>query len=338
MTIIRCERCGMLLHKADRCFSCGNTMNFTKVSSTDQIHENVKDEYAKLEVLLKDSKYSEALELSRKVLEWMPSCSDVFWIRLLAKNNCCTDEALIRRGVSCEDSADYYNALLFADDMQKAVYTTVAGKIEAVKKVLAQQIDTHEYSEKSNTVIVKVQSEFLSEIETHRKKLFQLWEELEQTESKIMEIEKDCDLLIKEYKKSLGKASAEARSIKSRVYQMEQCTAEELHKLQIQLGNSLNQSEQAKGSISSIRKQHPWIETYRSLVRDRDSIVSQINDDINTLKAYESRVQSIISEIERIEVRHSAARISVSKYHFSDIRSMLGENLFMAAFNEAGVK
>lgn len=338
MIITKCDKCGELMHKADRCFSCGNTTSFTKIDSTITIHENVKDEYENLERLVKSSKFEETLALSKLILEWMPSCSDIFWLRLLAKNGCDTDEALIRKGVSCEDSADYHNAVLFANETQKKIYLSVAAKISAVKKVLTQYITEHEYCEKNNTTIIQIQSDFPAEIESHRKKLFQLWDDLKQVESQIVAVEKDCLLLVNEHKETLEKANSEATSIKAKVYKMEQCTAEELHKYQTQFGNLLYQSEQAKASIDSMRRQHPWIETYNTLVVKRDSIVSQINSEINILKTYESRVQSTVSEIERIEARHTAALVSVTKYNFSEIRSLLGENRFMSAFVEAGVR
>lgn len=338
MIITKCDKCGELMHKADKCFSCGSTIGFTKVDSTLNVHENVKDEYENLERLVRNEKYDEALALSKLILEWMPSCSDVFWLRFLAKNHCNTDEALIRKGVSCEDSADYHNAVMYANETQKKVYTGVADKIASVKKVLTQYITEHEYSEKASTAIIQIQSEYSTEIESHRKKLLQLWEELKQIESQMVSVEKDCLLLIHEHKMALDKSNSEATSIKAKAYKMEQCSAEDLHKYQIQFGELLYQSEQAKNSIDSMKRQHPWVETYNALAKKRDDLVSQINNEINSLKSYESRVQSTVSEIERIEARHIAALISVTKYNFSEIRSLLGENRFMSAFAEAGVR
>lgn len=338
MIITKCDKCGELMHKADRCFACGSTIGFTKVDSTLNIHENVKDEYEKLERLVENEKYDEALTLSKLVLEWMPSCSDVFWLRLLAKNHCNIDEALIRKGISCEDSADYHNAVVYANGTQKKVYTGVAFKIASVKKVLTQYITEHEYSEKANTAIIQIQSEYPAEVESHRKRLFQLWEELEQIEGKIVSVEKDCLLLVHEYKVTLDKSNFEAASIKAKAFKMEQCSAEDFHKYQIQFGELLYQSEQAKNSIDSIRRQHTCMETYNALVKKRDDLVSQINNEINSFKSYENRVQLTVSEIERIEARHIAALISVTKYNFYEIRSLLGENRFMSAFDEVGVR
>lgn len=338
MTITKCGKCGELMHKADRCFACGNTTDFTKVDSNLAIHENVKNEYDSLNNLVKNGKFEEALILSKLVLQWMPSCSDVFWLRLLAKNHCKTDEMLIHKGVSCEESADYYNAVLLADESQKKVYTNVADKITAVKKVLIQYITEHEYSKKGSTDILQVQLDFSAETEIRRKRLFQLWKKLSQVESQIEVIEKDCLLLIHEHKDALTKASSEAISIKAKSYKLEQCSAEDFHKYQIKFGNLLYRTEQAQMSIETMRKQHPWVEKYNALVKKRNDIISTIGGEIDLLKSYESRAQSTVSEIEKIEEAHTAALISISKYNFYEVRSLLGESKFMSAFVEAGLK
>lgn len=338
MIITKCDKCGELIHKADRCLFCGNTLGFTEKNMTITIHENVKTEYESLGCLIENGKFDEALTLSKVVLEWMPSCSEVFWLRFLAKNRCSTDEALICKGVKCEDSADYYNAVLFANEIQKKVYLSVSDKISDVKNVLSRYITEHEYFEKNNTIIVQIQSEYTSEIETRRENLFKLWEEIKQVESQMLAIEKDCLLLSNEYKETLEKVNSEATSIKEKVYKMEQCSAEELHGYQIKFGELLFESRQAKAAIDTMREQHPWIETNDTLIKKRDDIIYQITAEINMLKNYESRVQSVVSEIEQIENRHIAALISVSKYNFAEIRSLLGEALFKEAFAEAGVR
>lgn len=338
MIIVKCEKCGELLHQADRCFACGNTVGFAKIEETNTIHENVNEEYSKIEILVKTEKFDDALEMSRKVLEWMPFCSDVFWLRLLAKKRCTSDEMLIRKGVSCEESAEFYNAVRFASEAQKKVYMGIESKILEVKKILKDFVIEHKYSEKGNTDILQHQLDMPAEIETYRKKLHSLWEELKEVEHDILTIEEDCSLLVHEHIESLNLANSEAVNIKNKTYKIEQCTAEELHKYQTQFGNLLHQSEQAKASIDSIRKQHPWIETYNSKVKIRNEIVSKINNEINELRNYERKVQSTVSKIEQIDAEHASALASVEAYDFTKVRNILGENRFMSAFLEAGVK
>lgn len=338
MIIVRCEKCGQLIHKAGKCFCCGSTIGFEKIPLSLVAHENVHDEFLRIEHLVRISKFEEAIGLSKLVLEWMPSCSDVFWLRVLAKNKCTSDEELICKGFSAAESADYYNAVLFADKTQKKVYSMVVSKIDALKKTLKKAVGEHEYMEKLGTGIVQQQTELHVGIEKKREKLFKLWSELSAVEHNILAIEKDCELLVHEHEEALEIARTDASSLKEKIYKIEECTAEDLHKYQIQLGELLQQSEQARGSIDSMKKQHPWVAACNELLQKRDSIVDQINSELSSLKSYENRVQSTITEIERIEARHKNALNSIESYHFTDARSLLGEDLFAEAFSEAGIR
>ena len=66
MIIVKCEKCGKMLHQTDKCFVCGNTSGFVQMESLITIHENVSDEYKRLEELVKNRKFEEGLELSKK--------------------------------------------------------------------------------------------------------------------------------------------------------------------------------------------------------------------------------------------------------------------------------
>ncbi len=337
MIIVKCNKCGEFLHKADKCFACGNTNDFEEVLSVMHIHENVREEGMWFEHNVQTGKFDQALADTLKILEWTPNCAEAFWARLLVKNRCTSDEELIKKGFSVTESADYHNAVLFGNEEQKKVYALVAAKIDAVQKALKTAIIDHEYSEKSATPIVQLQTELPTEIETRRTKLFDLWKQLETVEHEMLAIEKDCLLLVQEHKDALTSASSTATALKNQTYKMEECPKDKLHKYQTQFEGLLHQSEQAKSSIDSMKKQHLWMATYNELVVKRDSFVNQITSELSSLKSYENRVQSTVSEIERIENRHKDALKAVMTYRFADARNLLGENRFTAAFAEAGI-
>ena len=337
MIITRCGSCGKLLHETGKCFFCGNTTNFVKVSSTTDIHSNIKEEYEKLEILVKNKKFDAAIALSKNILEWMPNCSDVFWLRLLSKNNCNTDEELVRKGVFCEESSDYYNAVFFGNEAQKEVYKSISEKISLLKDVLLRHVTEHEYVEKKRTNILQIQTDFPNEINYRTRCLHELMDELVQTECEIATIEKDCLLLVDEHRMTLEKITSEADSIKSKTHKIEECNEEELHKYQTKFGELHHQLEQAKVAITSMRKQHPWITEYNDLTKKRDGIVTKIDNELNSLKSYQKHIKSTVAEIERIETRHTEALISLTKYRFFDICDLLGEDQFTSAFHEAGI-
>lgn len=328
MMVVTCTKCGKTIHKAEKCPYCANTIGFENANEVINVHENVADEFSDMTDLLISGKFSQLIEKSRVVLRWMPMCSSVFWMRFLAKNECKTDAELIQKGVRCEDAADFYNAYRYGSAAEKAAYDNVKKLIEAIRVAFETAVNRHEYEEKAATPIVRCQSEFALEIQTRQKELFDLWTQLEKLEQEMYVIEQDCKLLLNEHRIALDSAKNSASSIKDQIYKLSECTAEELHKYLVRLGDVLNQSDSSKKEIELMRKQLPWIGTFNSKIQERDSISSKISAKLSELKSYENMVKSTVSEIERIEKRHQLAMRSLANYDFNNVRSLLGARKF----------
>ena len=71
MKIVKCSKCKKYIPKAVKCFYCGNTLGFDEIDMP-SIHENVVAEYSKVESLIENKKFSEAIALSHVVIEWIP--------------------------------------------------------------------------------------------------------------------------------------------------------------------------------------------------------------------------------------------------------------------------
>jgi len=336
MEIVKCSKCGKYIHKAVRCFHCGNTSDFEKgVNVT--VHENVALEYAHMEKLIEDMKYDEAIKASYTVLEWMPNLASVFWLRLLAKNKCSTALSLISRGFHCDEDSDFCNALSFSTGEEHSAYLDIQKIVSDIRNSLKREVSNHEYKCKSHTNIMQIKRSMQREINTRKEKLFSLWSDLEETEHLLYGLEMDCRLIVKEHQTGLEKAAQAASAIKSEIYQMEECYADKLHSFQVRMGNVLQQSESSKDSIESMKKQHPWVKDFSDLVSQRDQKVKLINSEIASLASYERTVQQTISEIERIESRHKTALVAVDKYDFADAATLLGTNAFNQILRNAGV-
>ena len=338
MMIVKCDRCGELIHKTEKCLFCGNTDGFTAVYSNAKVHENVAEEYKKLPGLVEQGNFKGALALSDVILTWMPFCSDVFWLRLLAANQCSTDGDLIRKGVSCEDSADYYNALRFACDAEKKVYQGVRAKTEALQKVLLRHITEHEYEEKAKTPILALQTEFPREVDSRKQNMMQLWDELKQNEVQMLRIEKDCQLLINEHTKTLKSVKQDAATIRNAASEVVECSLEDLHNFQSNFGKLLHLSDQAKHEIDTMRVQHPWVKNFDSLVKHRDELAARIGEELKALKACENKAKKTVDMIDAIEQQHAEHRELVDQWVFSDVAQLIGDSRLAVAYAEAGIR
>ena len=336
MKIVKCPKCGKYIHKANRCFHCGNTTGFDDVDMP-QIHENVVAEYSKVESLVESKRFDEALSLSHAVIEWMPNLAGIFWLRLLAKNKCTSSAELIEKGFNCEDDADLCNALTFSTGAEHSIYLDIQNMVIAARKALKEEISNHEYNCKMKTNILQIKKTMQGETDSRKKKLFSLWSDLEETEHALYTLEMDCRLLSKEHSEALDKAVFAASSTKTEVYRLEECTAEALHKYQVKIGNILQQSEQAKAALESMKKQHPWVHAFNDLVKKRDEQVRLISAEISSLRSYEATIQQTLDEIDRIEDRHRKAIRAVEAYDFLDAANLLGKDCYNKILHNIGL-
>lgn len=336
MKIVKCLKCGKYIHEANRCFHCGNDVDFDEVS-VPQIHENVIDEYIKVELLIKNRKFDEAFSLSHNVIEWMPDFSGIFWLRLLAKSKCIDAAELIEKGFNCEADPDFCNALTFSTSAEHSAYIDIKNIITAARKALKKEISNHEYNCKMKTNILQIKNNLQGETDSRKNKLFSLWSDLEETEHALYTLEMDCRLISKEYSEALDKAVFAASSTKTEVYQLEECTAEALHKYQVKIGTIFQQSEQAKAALESMKKQHPWVHAFNDHVKKRDEQVRLISDEISSLRSYEATIQQTLDVIDRIEERHKKAIRAVEAYDFLDAANLLGIDSYNEILRNVGL-
>lgn len=336
MKIVKCSKCNKYVHKTGKCFHCGNTMGFNEVEMP-AIHESAAIEYSRVESLIESKKYAEALSLSHTVIEWMPNLAGIFWLRLLARHKCSNAAELLQKGFNCEEDSDFCNALAFSTGAERSAYQDVRSMVLAAQKALKTEILNHEYQCKMKTNILQIKKTMKGEVDARKKKLFALWAELEETEQSMYTLEKDCILLSKEYSDALDKAAQAASSIKTETYRLEECTAENLHKYQVRIGNILQQSEQAKDAMESMKKQHPWVKSFNDLAKKRDEQVRQITNEISSLKIYEATVQQTLDEIDRIEQRHRTAIRAVEAFDFMDVANLLGKDSYNIVLRSIGL-
>lgn len=323
MKIVKCLKCGRYIYKADRCFYCGNDEQFNEIEAT-QIHENVEKECERLEEMIKNNQFNEALSLSYTIIEWMPRSSMVYWLRLLAKKECTSTAELIEKGFDCENDADFYNAIKFATEAEREIYLDVKKMVLNIRKSFKEEIQKYEHVCKRETNILHICCNMRNEMETQKQKLFSLWSELEKIEYDLRAQELDCHLVEKEYMKSIEAAVSITTSIKAEVYRMEECDDEEFYKYRMKIGDALQQAEVAKNTLDNMRKQHPWAVTYEELVKKRDRQVELIEKEENSLKVYETGIQRTLDEIATIEINHRKALQAVENYDFSEIKQLLG--------------
>ena len=336
MKIVKCLDCGKYVHKANRCLYCGNVINGEEIERP-VVHENVVAEYLKVLSLIEGKKFSEAISHAHTVIEWMPNLAGIFWLRLLAKNECVSVVDLLRKGFDCEEDADFCNALLFSTGGEHDAYYEIQKTISNVQKVLKKEIISHQYDAKRQTDIFEIKKNMQKEMDERRQKLYSLWLDLEETENALYSLEMDCQLLSKEHRDDLDESAKIALKIKEETYMYGECTEEQFYRYQVKLGQVLQQSEQAKEAIENIKNQHPWVKQFNELVDKREEQVKYIEMELALLKDYGVMVQKTLDEINEIENLHREVLLKVEEYDFQDAALLLGKGCFNEVFRRVGL-
>lgn len=336
MNIVKCPKCNKHIHKSERCMFCGNTVGFQEVS-IEEIHKNVLTDYSHINYLVETKKFEEAIELSYKVLEWMPNSAETFWLRLLAKNKCTTDIELIRNGFDSEGDSDFCNALRFAKGEAVEVYRGIGEIVKKIKNELKNELAKNERKLKSETEILSIKSSIVGEVEARKSKLFELWGELDKIEQSMIEIEMDCKSLAQEHISGLERTAKSASLLKNEIYKLDECTLDSLNSYQVKLGAILKQSDQSKLDLLDIKNKHPWIKDYNDLVVKRDEKEKQIKSELSSLKNYENVVKQTIAKIDTIEKEHNEAVLMVDKYVFHKGFKLIDYSIVVEIFRSMGL-
>lgn len=337
MTIVKCSKCGKYIHKDSRCYHCGNNDGFQECASM-EVHENIKSEYSRMELLVRNKHFSEAISLSFSIIEWMPNLAGVYWLRLLAKKKCNSALELITKGFSVDNDPDFCNALKFSIKEEKEAYIDIQNVVEEIRKNLIEEIEIYEHKLKSDTNLINVNEHIAEEIDNRKQKLFSHWIDLKNKENEVRVCELDCKLIMKEHSVALQSASQEAAYLLNRINDLKECTSNQVHEYQVKLGNVLLQSGQAKDGIENMKIQHPWVKKYSGLVAERDEIAKKIAYELESLKNYEDNVKKIISEIQKIEERCIVAKSDTEKYSFDDASLLLGKEIYSKVLINSGVE
>ena len=337
MKIVTCSSCGKKIHLAGKCLYCGNEVNAKPEKNDIWVHENVVEEHEKLQGLLNNKAFDQVIENAELILKWMPKCAEIFWIKLLAKNRCRNDIELVRKGVSINETAEYFNAMGYGSSEEKSAYKEIGQLIEKVRTEFVKMCTHQEYEEKRNTSLLHCQSEAAFDIQRSREIVFDLWTQLKQIEHEMYCIEQDCKLLIVEHKTTLEQAKNDAAYIKNKMSKQKECTSDEAHKMEMDLQNILNQSEQSRKAIDIIKEQHPRVQKYVELTKKRNQIATQISDEISKFQAIKKKMQVAISQIEKIEDKYKNAKQYMLQYDARNMYSVIGEQKYEEVLHSAGL-
>ena len=303
-----------------------------------EIHENVRHEFAAAFNALKAGDFNETIRLSYEILEWMPNCAQVFWMRLLAFNRCKSDEELIRHGCKTTEEGDFLNAMECGSKSEKKRFSDVKAKIEVVKKALCKRIDKEKHEKLLETKIIDVRSSLNKEVMESRDRMYELWEEAQKAEAQMYTLKEQCELISLEYRNGLEEAEKQAKSLKDRIYKVERCTDDEKNTYKMKLQDIESRSTQVLKNYKEIQNRNAQVKKFKKLEKSRNELFAKIDVEFEKLNEYEQLVEKVLNVAQKIESDHNEAYRSVSEYCFEQAINVLGEQIFNDIVEQSSIR
>lgn len=332
MNICKCGKCGHMIHRAPRCWHCGSDAALTLVVQP-QIHSNVESQYSKAQQLLEQERFGEVLRLSETLIQWMPREADVYWLRFLAKNRACSDAALIAAGALCEADPDYQNAMQFASDNQRRVYTDVKEKIDALADQLGRCCA--EQSRKAIVELVANAGSIRDDCWQKCKSMYARLSETARLEFELYATAQQWRAAAQETGAVLTDAYERIEDLRKTLSQVSECTEAERQQYERQLAVQQRRSEEAAMARDIMKREDPLVYHHQQLMADRDRKVEEFNAALEAFRQEKQKLREALDQIEAAERNERNRQSALQRRKFRRIRNEMGEEAFDRILRDA---
>ena len=333
MKIVTCAKCGKEIHRADRCCYCGGT-DFLPTGHQIWVHENVETEFPMMEELLKQKEFSQVIDLTNIVLDWMPRCAEAYWMRLLARNGCVDDRELILLGVNLEDDGDFFNATRYGEDVENRTYTAVQERRESLESILLERLREHYRKELRELDLPGYRDALEDEIIGEEKRVLELCTRLWELELEICNLDQRAQLVGDPCREVTALAEQRLEAVRKEIYRMQTWNEVEYQKIQIRLGAVLELYEEGRLAREEMIQNHPWAQQYREMLEEQKRIRKELETIRKTLDDARKKGDELLASFQ--DLRREACQVIYSMSRdFDWVREILGEQVFRDCVNRA---
>lgn len=334
MKIIRCLNCGRLVHEETLCLFCGNSITGKSISSA-AVHENAQTSFSLAESLVLQKRFDEALVTLNEVMKWSPNCSEVHWLRLLARNCCTNDRELFYSGVCVIGTPDHETALRYASEEEKQVYTSVGNSCAALRKTLLDMIRSRNKSVIENLNLTETLSQLRKFISEKQITLLSAWQELRKCEQEMKLLENEGEYFIHECKITTQAVRDSSMQIRQNLENTSEINREQYFKYKLKLESLQKTADAAKDEYYRLRSQHPSVAAFAELCQKRSELKTTIESILEEIKEYENKIEAVISQMNSAEEDCRILLQTAEEGNYRQVISVLGQNNFDRAVKYA---
>lgn len=327
MKILKCLKCGNVIHEFDNCLFCGNQSDFLTLEEP-KVHPNAQNDYILAQEMVAKGDFISAEVAIDSVIRWSPSISEVRWLRFLIKNKCRSDVELLCRGFSADENADYGAAIAFANETQKAVYSSFCSVVESMKSYLTKTAEVFTSQAIIALEIPKRRKEMQFFFTNKRRSLITKWGKVQQLEEMLKRYESDGQILSQEFIEYVKYAKKNMLDEKDEIDHKKEIYSDEYKVLVARFDAISNSSDDALHIIEQFEKNNQYVVAATSLIQQRRVIEDEIADEIRELHKYERDLDELIRTVERLNDRCETVKGAIKAGNYTPAHELLGDQLF----------
>ena len=352
MNIVKCD-CSRSIHihavDGGKCPFCNIAINANVVGNLFGEHLSfLNEKLADIDDCINAKNFINALCLIDDVLEWLPGwgigddiprTGEVYWRKLLAETECRSDVELLRKGKILEKYPSFNNAIDYANENEKPVYTLIKKIEDMVVQLLENALDEHECEIKRKTGVEKLLVEYKKRINDMIKSAQDNIAHLERIERAIQEQIQDCTVVAGEFKYALEiYCLSEAKKIGGN--KKSELARNEADFLQSQLDDILSKSNNEFAEIKKLESSHPKFLEYSRLIKEQSLAWDKINQNKSELGKLNSEAEQLVSLINKKTDDYEKARTGIQEGSYARAVALLTQARFDEILKQAvsGVK
>ena len=338
MKLVKCT-CGTLLPESRTCVACGksDTLTWIELPAPD---ERAAEAYQKLESSVAAGNFHAAENAFYEVIEWMPDRGDVYWLGLLALEECRDVGELLCKGFNPGKGSAFLNALQYSEGEEHAAYVRVKELLQAEQKVLLAVLPRALHRMKVNTGLPELQKEMQAELARRKAELVRLWSELEENEYMAYCQHLTLQLAGAEEERVLEEAVGQVNSVCNKVNIMRGLELHELADYQAKLaGIEFLAAQAAEERTGETGSSHPWLRAERGRMKKAQQQAEAINQAIAGLKAYEAELEQGLKRYNEAVMLCTQAQIKAESFRMADAAGYAGLSAaeYRAVLRKAGI-
>jgi hypothetical protein len=302
----------------------------------------INEKLSKIDEYISTAHYDDALPLIEEVMEWIPGpkvgeivpkSGEIYWRRLLANSKCKNDLELLRKGRLLHNNEIYEAAIRYASENEKPVYELMKNTEDLIVELLEKALVKKEIEDKLNKNPEKSLEEYKQKLCAAKKLAQENIGRLEEIEKSIREQAIDCGAIVGEYKHALNDILTTAKGIgdtsKSSITYEEKIGWEK--QLEAVLADSNAESEQLKQIAAS----HSAFREYSEMLDKQKAIISEVNKNIEDIKAIKPQIQDFVYSIENIEENYVKAREYLYNGNYEPAKKLITQERFDEIIKQA---